>query len=346
MRIVQIAPLEEPVPPVGYGGTELVIYNLTEEMVKRGHEVYLLAAGDSKTSAHLVPIAPLSLRQAYPPDQIEQWRNYLKIYYLAEVLKQIRDIQPDIVYNHQAWRMIPFAEFIDCPMYSTMHGPLSSNHERYTYAHFPKANYVSISNHQRLAMPELNWVKTIYNGIDLQRFPVGPADKRDYFAFLGRCSPEKGLKEIIQVIKKTNHKLKIAAKIDTVDKAYYTTEIKPYIDGKQIEFIGEIGPDQKSEFLSHAKALLLWLNWEEPFGLVVTEAMACGTPVIVNPRGAMPELIVSGKTGYLVKTLSEMQKRLDDVTKISHQDCRTHVEKHFSAPQMAKEYLALAGKER
>lgn len=171
-----------------------------------------------------------------------------------------------------------------------------------------------------------------------------PAKDRDYFAFLGRTSPEKGLKEIIHMIKKTKYKLKIAAKLDTSDMDYFNAEIKPHIDGKQIEFIGEIGPNEKNEFLGKAKALLLWLNWEEPFGLVVTEAMACGTPVIVNPRGSMPELIKSGQTGFLVNSLDEMQTSLDAVGKINPSDCRTHVEKNFSAQKMTSDYLKLAGR--
>lgn len=218
---------------------------------------------------------------------------------------------------------------------------MSTLQEQYTYEHFPNHNYVSISNNQRLAMPDLNWVKTVYNGIDTSQFSIN-APQRDYFAFLGRSSPNKGLKEICTLIKKTKHKLKIAAKVDTADQAYFNQEIKPLIDGKQIEFIGEIGPADKNEFLGKAKGLLLWLNWEEPFGLVVTEAMACGTPVIVNKRGAMPEIVVNGKTGFLVDSLDEMQQRLDEVKTIKASDCRQHVETNFSQTKMADDYIDLA----
>jgi glycosyltransferase involved in cell wall biosynthesis len=344
MRIVQVAPLEEPVPPAKYGGTELVVYNLCEEMTRMGHEVYLFAAGDSQTSATLIPIIPKSLRNSYSRDQIDTWRDFLKIYHISTVLKLIKEINPDIVHNHYAWRLIQFSDFIDCPMYTTVHGPITSIHERFTYAHYPQANYISISNSQRLAMPELNWVKTIYNGIDTSLFDVAKRSERDYFAFLGRASPEKGLKEICTMIRQTKFKLKIAAKVDTVDEAYFTQEIKPLIDGKQIEFIGEIGPNEKNEFLRRAKGLLLWLNWEEPFGLVVAEAMACGTPVIANPRGSMPELIVDGVTGYLVNSLDEMRERLSQVSSLSPKTCRQHIEKNFSAHTMAQEYLSLAGR--
>ncbi len=344
MRIVQIAPFEEPVPPKKYGGTELVVYNIVQEMTRLGHEVYLLAAGDSKVDAHLIPIVEKSLRETYSSDEIDEWRNFLKFFKMGEILKKIKEINPDIVHNHLNWRMLVFSDFIDCPMYTTIHGPITSKHERYTYSQYPNANYISISNNQRKAMPELNWVKTIYNGIDVKRFKVNEKNDREYFAFLGRTSPEKGLKEICQMIKKTKHKLKIAAKIDAVDRKYYEQEIKPLIDGTQIEFIGEIGPDQKSDFLGKARGLLLWLNWEEPFGLVVTESMACGTPVIVNKRGSMPELVKNGETGFLIDSMDEMQKRLDDVATIDSAVCRQHVENTFSSVIMAKEYLKLAGK--
>jgi glycosyltransferase involved in cell wall biosynthesis len=345
MRIAVIAPVEEPVPPLKYGGTELVVYNLCEELVKKGHEVYLLASGDSQTSAHLIPLVPISLRQTYSVSEIDKWRNPIKIIQLATVLKEIHQLQPDIVYNHQGWRFVPFIEFVNCPVYTTIHGPLNTDNEVYTYEHFPQTPIISISHNQRKAMPKLNWVKTIYNGIDVNRFSVGESKDRNYFAFLGRTSPEKGLKEVCQMIKQTRHSLKIAAKIDTVDIPYFDQEIKPLIDGHQIEFVGEIGPDDKAEFLKKAKGLLLWLNWEEPFGLVVVEAMASGTPVIVNKRGSMPEIVVNGKNGFLVNSLAEMQERLDQVNHISAQDCRSHVEKNFSTKKMAQGYLELAGKE-
>lgn len=345
MKIVQIAPLEEPVPPRTYGGTELVVYNLVEEMTKLGHEVYLLGTGDSQTSGRLIPIVETSLRTMYSIEEIDTWRNFLKIYSIPKILKTINEIQPDIVHNHCSWRLVQFSDFIQCPMYTTMHGSITSPHERYTFMQNPKENYVSISDNQRLALPEINWVETIYNGIDVEQFKYSKSLKKDnYFAFLGRTSPEKGLKEICLMIKKTNHKLKIAAKIDAVDQNYFEQEIKPLIDGKQIQFIGEVNPKQKIEFLRKAKGLLLWLNWEEPFGLVVVEAMAAGTPVIVNKRGSMPEIMIDGKTGFLVDTISDMQASLDHMNTIKNIDCYNHVKDNFSAKKMAEAYLNLAGK--
>lgn len=344
MRIVQIAPLEEPVPPATYGGTELVVYNLIEEMTALGHEVYLLGTGDSKTSAKLVPIVPKAIRLAYPPETIDKWRHFLKFFHISTVLKKIEELKPDIVHNHFAWRLVAFADFIDCPTYTTIHGPISSIHERYTYRQFANHNYISISDNQRKALPELNWVKTIYNGIQVDSFKPAKKSERDYFVFLGRASPEKGLKEICRMIKTTNYKLKIAAKVDTVDREYFEKEVKPLIDGKQIEFVGEVDHAGKVELLSRAKALLLWLNWEEPFGLVVAEALASGAPVLVNPRGSMPELVDNGKTGFLVDSMEEMREKLAEVEKIDIEVCRQTAETRFSSQIMAKEYLKLAGR--
>lgn len=342
MKIVQVAPLEEPVPPKTYGGTELVVYNVIEEMVKLGHEVHLLGTGDSHTSAHLVPIVEESIRNAKTPHNTEQWRNFMKIFHIPTILKVIKELKPDIVHNHCSWRILQFADFIECPMFTTVHGSIASPHERYTFEKYKTQNFVSISDNQRLAMPEINWLGTVYNGIDVDAFTLNKKDDRAYFAFLGRTSPEKGLKEICLMIKKTNHVLKIAAKIDAVDREYFEKEIQPLIDGKQIQFIGEVNHTQKVEFLKNAKALLLWLNWEEPFGLVVVEAMACGTPVIVNKRGSMPEIVVDTKTGFLINTIDDMLAAIEKIQTIKPQACYDHVAKHFSAKKMAQSYVDLA----
>lgn len=343
MRIVLLAPVEEPVPPRKYGGTELVVSHLAEEMTKKGHEVYLLASGDSHTKGHLVPLRAKSLRTEYSATEIDKWRDVAKLDSLGVALKKIYELEPDVVFNHVGWRFVPFIQLMNCPVFTTIHGPLHSQNEKYIYEHYPQTSLISISDNQRLAMPDQNWVKTIYNGITVPEPSTVPIKDREYFAFLGRTSPEKGLKEICQTIKKTKHKLKIAAKIDTVDQAYFDQEIKPLIDGKQIEFIGEIGPDQKQNFLKNAKALLLWFSWEEPFGLVIVEALANGTPAIVNPRGAMPELMIDQKTGFLAGSLAEMQQSLDNVVSIDPRFCHDHVLKNFSARRMAQEYLQLAG---
>lgn len=341
MRIVQIAAIEEPVPPKKYGGTELVVSNITEGMVARGHEVFLLAAGDSRTNGHLMPLIPKSLRNTYEGDELEVWRNYYRFSAIADVLDIIRKIKPDVVQNHLTWRMIMFERFIKAPMFTTIHGPITALFERTAYARFSKSNYVSISNNQRKAMPDINWVRTVYNGIDVDAFEFN-AIPEDYFVFLGRISPEKGIGEICKMIKKTSHRLKIGAKIDPVDRKYFETEVKPYIDGEQIEFLGEVDHAQKNILLKNAIAFLHFLSWEEPFGLGIIEANACGTPIIINPRGSMPELIVDKKTGIFVNSIEEMQEQLDHVGKLNREDCRNHVVENFSKDKMVEEYLSLA----
>ncbi len=341
MRIVQIAAIEEPVPPHKYGGTELVVSNITEGMVERGHEVFLLAAGDSVTKGHLIPLVPKSLRNTYQADELETWRNYYRFSALADILDIIRKVKPDVVHNHLTWRMVLFERFIKAPMFTTIHGPLTALYERAAYNRFSKSNFVSISNNQRKAMPDINWIRTVYNGIDVDAFEFNDKPE-NYFAFLGRISPEKGIGKICQMIRKTKHRLKIAAKIDPVDRLYYETEVKPYIDGEQIEFLGEANHSEKVALLKNAKAFLHFLSWEEPFGLTIVEAMACGTPIIVNPRGSMPELVLDKKTGYFVNSIEEMQERLEDVSSINRADCRNHVVENFSKEKMVEEYLSLA----
>jgi glycosyltransferase involved in cell wall biosynthesis len=341
MRIVQIAAIEESVPPHKYGGTELVVSNVTEGMVARGHEVFLLAAGDSRTNGHLMPLIPQSLRNTYEGDELETWRNYYRFSALADILDIIRKVKPDVVHNHLTWRMVMFERFIRAPMFTTIHGPITALYERSAYTRFSKSNYVSISNNQRKAMPDINWIRTVYNGIDVDAFEFNDTPD-DYLAFLGRISPEKGIGEICKMIKTTKYKLKIGAKVDPVDRLYFESEVKPYIDGEQIEFMGELDHPAKVALLKNAKASLHFLSWEEPFGLAIIESMACGTPIIVNPRGSMPELIVDGKTGFFVQTIDHMKEKLADIGKLNRIDSRHHVVENFSKERMVDEYLSLA----
>lgn len=344
MKIVLTASVEEPVPPKKYGGTETIVYLLSREYLRLGHDVYLLASGDSQTPAKLIPIIPQSIRQKGGKDGMGTWREFWKYVNVARQIEEINKIKPDFIHNHLSWRLIAFENIIQFPMLSTVHGPIASREAEGFQLHKDHP-YISISDNQRKAMPGLNWMGTVYNGIDIDAFPYNEKrDNREYYIFLGRTSPEKGLAEIVRMIKGTHHKLKIAAKIDEVDRAYYEKEVKPYVDGEQIEYVGEVGHSGKTDLLKKAKALLLWLNWEEPFGLVVPEANACGTPVIVNKRGSMPELVQDCANGYLVSSIEEMKTRLDDVGKLNPRDCRTWVEGNFTARIMAERYLALAEK--
>ncbi len=342
MKIVHIAPPDDPVPPTKYGGTQLVVYNLCEEMIKMGHEVYLCASGDSQSSAKLIPIFEKSLRE-WLGDQYAQLRHFYKIYGSVLAVKELQKIQPDVIINHNDWRYLFMSPLVECPVINLCHVLKQRPEDLETFKIFKDSNYVSISDNQRKEMPDLNWVKTIYNGIDVSRFAFGDK-KENYFVFLGRTTPDKGLGEICQMIRKTKYKLKIGAKIDKQDKVgyeYYKTQIEPYIDGEQIEFLGEIGHEEKNELVKKAKAMLLWLNWEEPFGLVVPEAYACGTPVIVNKRGSMPEIVEDGKTGFLVNSLDEMREKLGETEKIDAAYCRKYAEERFSKERMAREYVEL-----
>lgn len=343
MRILEVAAFDEPVPPHKYGGTELVVANICEGMIESGHDVYLAAAGDSRTRAKLVPIVDKSLRNIYQEHDLTLQRDFYRIYSLSKILDIVNEVKPDIIHNHLSWRLIHFAKHFPCPIMSTMHGPMNDIRVIQTARMFSDSPLISISDNQRLPAPDLNWAGTVYNGIDVQAFDL-EAQKHDYFAFLGRIAKEKGIAEICRMIKKTNHKLKIAAKIDSSDTEYYENEVKPLIDGEQIEFLGEVDHAGKNELLKNAKALLLWLTWEEPFGLVVAESNACGTPVIVNPRGSMRELIVDGKNGFLVDSLDEMRIKLDHVGSIDSVWCRMHVQNNFSKEKMVADYIEVAEK--
>lgn len=338
MRILEIASFEEPVPPEKYGGIELVVSNVTEGLVDAGHDVYLLASGDSKTKAHLIPYMEKSMRKMHTSEELPFWRDFYNFYLVGQIIERINEIRPDVVHNHIGWRLLAFSHTLPCPMITTMHNPLSIRKHIEMYKRFPMANYVSISNSQRDPMPELHWVGTVYNGIDVDLFEMSK-EKKDYFAFLGRISPEKGIGEIVKMIKRTDYKLKIAAKIDQADQEYYEKEVKPYIDGEQIQFLGEVDHAGKNKVLKDAKASLTWLNRAEPFGLAYVESMACGTPVIINPIGSPPELIVNGKTGFLVNTIEEMRERMADVEMIDPAVCRQHVRDNFSVNKMTDGYI-------
>ncbi|CAM6093541.1 unnamed protein product [Calypogeia fissa] len=350
LRIVVLAPSEEPVPPRTYGGSELVAYNVTEELVRRGHEVYLIAAGTSTTSAILVPIAEKSFREVYAnsplknsPSEYQALREYWNVKCAVEATAIIRSLKPDIVHNHIDWLGVVLQNLMPCPIMTTMHNLIKFETQKRAILENPNGNFVSISNNQRKDLPQANWGATIYNGIDVNMFSVGSGDG-GYFAFLGRICPEKGCAEVCRIVKSLGfpHRLKIAAKIDAVNMEYYETEVKPLIDGVQIEYIGEVDFDGKNALLKDAKALLLWLNWEEPFGLVVAEANACGTPVVVNRRGSMLEVIEDGVNGILVNTTEEMRDALDKVADLDRSKCRAYVESRFDVKHMVDGYEKFA----
>lgn len=337
MKIALLSPLEEQVPPRKYGGTELVVYNLAQQLVKKGHDVTLFASGDSKTNAKLFPVYKKAIR-VLPEAQDPKCREVMKLVGLGKVLEQLKKSNFDIIHNHIGWRVLSFAGLFDTPMVTTLHGPLTIPYQQFVYNEYANANYISISLAQRKPLPHLHFVGNVYNGIDVKEFSYS-ATPKDYVAFLGRMSPEKGPLQAIEIAKKAGVKLKMAAKIDASDQEFYETKVRPQIDGDQIEFVGEIGPKEKSDFLKNAKALLAPIQWEEPFGLYFVEAMACGTPVISVPRGSAPEVILDKKTGYLCKDVATSVKKLKQIDKIDRAFCRKHVEEVFSSENMSDGYL-------
>jgi glycosyltransferase involved in cell wall biosynthesis len=339
MRIALLAPVEEQVPPLKYGGTEVVVYNLAQHLTRMGHEVVLFATGDSLTEATLISIFPEPIR-TLPISRNPKVRQALTITGIGRMLGYLSQYEFDVVHNHIGWLFLPFVQTLRMPVVTTLHGSLSNPDESEIYRLFAKENYVSISRNQRTSGPPgMNFVGNVYNGIEIPSFKYVPEPGR-YLAFLARISHEKGALQAIQIAKASGEKLVMAGKVDPADTTYFEEQIKPLIDGDQIKFIGEIGHRDKVKLLGHAKALLAPIQWDEPFGLYFIEAMACGTPVIANRRGSVPEVIRDGVTGYIVDTVDEAAARIADIGSIDRLACRRRVEDNFSADAMAEGYLA------
>ncbi len=331
MRIAQVAPLAESVPPRFYGGTERVVSGLTEELVRRGHDVVLFASGDSDTSAELVACCPEGLRlNPHMRDHVA----YTMIE-LGKVSARAREF--DIIHNHLDYLALPTARQTETPMVTTLHGRLDLPELQDVYAEFSEQYLVSISNAQRRPLSHARWVATVYNGIDLRHFTLREGSG-DYLAFLGRISPEKGVDRAIEIAKAVDMPLRIAAKVDPVDLEYFTAKIKPMLRDPRVEYIGEIDETHKDEFLGNAFACLFPINWPEPFGMTMIEAMACGTPVIAMNLGSVPEVVVHGQTGFVCRSQAEMIDAVQRTGDLSRDACRTHVENHFSALRMAEMY--------
>jgi glycosyltransferase involved in cell wall biosynthesis len=334
MHIAQIAPLTEAVPPKLYGGTERVVYWLTEELVALGHEVTLYASGDSQTSAKLEAPWPRALRL----DGSIRDPNALHIMMLELVRRRAEEF--DILHFHLDY--YPFSLFSRqrTPFVTTLHGRLDLPEHQPLFATFSKVPVVSISNSQRRPVPNAGWVRTVHHGLP-ENLLTPQAVKPSYFAFLGRIAPEKGIDRAIHIARATGVPLKIAAKVDRVDRDYFDELIKPQIDGSLIEYIGEITDAQKSEFLSGALALLVPIDWPEPFGLVMIEAMACGTPVIAFNRGSVPEIIEDGVNGYIVEDEQGAIGAVYRLSQLSRTKIRAHFESRFTARRMAQDYLSV-----
>lgn len=332
MRIAQIAPLWERVPPKTYGGTELVVSLLTEELVRRGHEVVLFASGDSITSSKLEWVHPYALRL---DPNVKEAAIY-EMLQLSQVYERANEF--DVIHSHMGCAALPYAKLVKTPTVHTLHGIFTPDNEKlFTYAR--QQPFISISDSQREPRLNLNCVATVYNGVDPATYTFYPQPSDPpYLAFLGRLSPEKGAHTAIEIAKRTGMTLKMAGKIDPVDVEYYEAQIKPHIDGEQIQFLGEADHAQKNMLMGNAIATLFPITWREPFGLVMIESMVSGTPVIAMELGSTREVIAHGKTGFLCHTVDECVAALGNISEIDRQACRQHVEDNFSVRRMTDGY--------
>lgn len=333
LRIAQIAPLAERVPPHQYGGTERVVSALTEELVRRGHDVTLFASGDSRTAARLVATVPQGLR---PLPGITMPRDLYpaQLAQLTQVYARAGEF--DLIHSHVDYFAFPFACIAPTPTLHTLHGQLDFLTLPVLYETYPEAMLCSVSRSQQTPLPGANWVGNVYNGIPLDHLPPGDG-RGGYFAFLGRISPNKGIREAIAIAKRTGIPLKIAAKVDD-DHPEYIGLVRDELDGRLIEWVGEIGDADKGAFLGEARALLFPIQWPEPFGLATIEAMACGTPVLATPLGAVPEVVADGVTGFIRASVDGLVAAVPLLNTIDRAACRRHVECHFSAAAMTTAY--------
>lgn len=338
MKIAQVTPLYEAVPPKLYGGTERVVAHLTDALVDLGHEVTLFASAEAQTKARLIPVRDQAIRLDPAPLKSDL-ASHMSM--LSEVLRRADDF--DVIHFHTDMIHFPFFERIANKTLTTLHGRLDMKDLPEVYERWPQFGLVSISDDQRRPLAFANWKATVHHGMPAEQYVYSP--KSDgYLAFLGRISPEKRPDRAIEIATKLGKRLKMAAKVDAADRVYYETKIKPMIDGNPlIEFIGEIGDHQKSAFLGGAEALLFPIDWPEPFGLVMIEAMACGTPVIAFRCGSTTEIIEDGATGFLVDTLEQAVAAAGRASMLDREAIRARFELRFSATAMGRRYLDVYG---
>ena len=331
MRIAQVPPLAERIPPKLYGGTERVVSWLTEELVALGHEVSLFGTADAITKATLVPVWPSATRLSRPqPDPFVP---------MASLLEAVAAAAPrfDVIHCHLDWVHIPLLQRLQVPFLTTLHNRLDLPYLRNTARCFAKAPFVSISNNQREPLPGLNWLGTVHHGLPAAMLEFS-RHSGGYLAFLGRIDPEKGPETAIRLAKASGLPLRIAAKVPSGQNKYFRDRIQPLVDGSQIQFIGEVGERDKPKFLQNALALLFPIDWPEPFGLVMIEAMACGTPIIAFKRGSVPEVIEDGVSGFVVENEAEALSAIARLKELDRSRVREAFERRFTARRMAEDY--------
>lgn len=332
MRIAQVSPLYESVPPQLYGGTERIVFHLTEALTRLGHNVTLFASGDSKTSAELVSACPEALRLKGVHEPLAP---HLLLF---ERLKE-RVHEFDIIHFHTECMHLSLTRFLRKPHVSTMHGRLDLPEFQSLFWEFSDVPLVSISHHQRQPLTFANWVGMVHHGLDAEKLPY-QATGGDYLAFLGRVSPEKGLHHAIEIARRTGMRLKVAAKVEKTDDAY-GREVLPKLNESFVEFVGEISDVEKPEFLGGARALLFPIQWPEPFGLVMIESMAMGTPVIAFENGSVPEVLRHEKTGFVVRSVEEACEAVSKLDRIERATCRREFEERFISTRMARDYVRI-----
>lgn len=333
MKIAQISHIAESVPPEKYGGTERVVYNLTEELVRRGHEVTLFGSGDSRTSAKLVSVSPTALRKTHIKDIYGS--NAITMFHIGFAY-QYQD-EFDIIHDHFAPISAPIANLAHTPTVLTMHGAFDELNKG-LYENLDNLNLVTISNQQKRLAPSLkNIIGTVYNGLAMEHYPFR-SDPKNYLLFVGRISAQKGVHIAINVAKRLHIQLVIAAKLDPLEIPYFEKYVKPHLNDPLIYWVGEVAEKERNNLMKNALCFLHPVTWAEPFGLTMIEAMACGCPVVAFDQGSIPEIVKDSKTGYVVKTENQMVQAVKQIKKIDRLTCRQYALSKFSAKRMTDEY--------
>ena len=351
LRIAILAPVSWPVPPESYGPWEQVCSNIAEELVRRGHDVTLFAAAGSRTSAKLVATVPHAFN-LWPPDDLEQEHRFdpesglligppqfraLEQQHIAICMEAARDTAFDVVHSHLHVHALVFSRLIPCPLVTTLHGSAWVRADQVVLERYKEQPFVSISDAERAFKPDLNYVATVHNGIDVSRYRFC-TKKDDFLLFSGRFAPEKGAADAVEIARRAGRPLKMAGMIEDKYRDYFDTKIKPHLDGKNVEYVGLLTQAELAPFYQQARAVLCPIHWAEPFGLVGIEAMACGTPMLGARKGAFPEIVEDGKTGFLFDSIDEAVEKVRRLDEIEPSACRARVEQKFSAAAMADGY--------